>query len=355
LDFHESEIPANLKNPAKIPVQTSPRVQLDAPTILSVLGTANSFTVTWSAVPEAYSYTVQYSKDPMFATGAQTGIVNAPLTSYTVAGREPDTIYYVRVKSYPNLPGDDTASDYSTAQSVRTLSLGSGGSTNVDVVKQLQGWLNNQQAMNAVIMHDIPQLAGATLSTLERRRLMGSGVKRYGYIDKVSDTASAYSQFWPADVVELDVLKEKLREIEVLRNLAVLFRWLTRVCEDRFLIVSDEAFQLANAYYGSVRIAARRKAPEAEQVFQLLRSFWNRPRKSSGDPTQKKVVSKVKALQNGTLQGEMLVKNVNDTIIEGDKLVLDYTYPKGCGMRGKEQSFVDASLNTNSVSVDKGK
>jgi hypothetical protein len=358
-DLRELRGEKETSNSCLLTPNSSPRVQLDAPVITGMAMTANSFTVTWSAVPAAYSYTVAYSKDATFSTGSQTGIVNAPGTSYTVPGREPDTIYYVRVKSYPNLPGDDTASDYSATQAVRTLADVSGETPNLDDVTQLQEWLNDLQMMNKVIFHNLPDFANAALSPKERRRSLSSGVRRYGFIDKVSDTAVAYPEFWPADIAGLDDMKAMMREIEVLRNLMILFRKLARLAEDRFLTLSNEAFLLANAYYASVRIAARRKNLDAEQVFQMLRSFWLRPRKNSGTPTRKKLGRNAKAVAEGKRDGEIYMKTESDTVTKGQRIAMDNSYPKGRGVKVKETEYLDASGNTtfdtNSMSMDSGK
>jgi hypothetical protein len=338
-------------------VTALPLVQLNSPVILSVTGMVDSFTVTWSAVANAYSYTVQYSKDPTFSTGSQTGIVNAPLTSYTVPGREPDTTYYVRVKSYPNLPGDDTASNYSGAQAVRTLLAMPGEVPEGDAASQLQSWLGSLHSMNTIVFHNLPQLGQATLSPGERRRRLGSGMRRYGFIDKVSDTATQYPQFWPSDIPNMEVLKAKLREIEVLRNLLVLFRWCARVVEDRFLIVSDEAFRLANAYYMSVRGAARRQSPEAEQVFQMIQSFWKRPRRSSDEPTMTEMEHKFNAVMHGRMDGEVAVFNESDKVIKGKRVFIDKTRrkPRG-GVKVIEKEEVDvSSMDAEALECEKGK
>jgi hypothetical protein len=290
--------------------------------------TATSFTLMWGPVTGAASYTVQYSQDPTFATGSQTGIVNAPLTAYTVTGREPETTYHVRVKSYPNLPGSDTASDYSAAQSIQTLSVVPGEMPEGDTVTHLQHWMMELQALNVVTLQYLPELAHATLSQAERRRRLNSGVRRYGFIDKVSDTVGDFPQFWPGDVADIGVLKDKLREIEVLRNLMVLFRWLARLTEDRLLTVSHEALRMANAYYKSVRDAFMRQSPEAEQVFRLLELFHRRSRSGTpGEPTQKKVVSNVKAIQRGRKCGQVLVTRKADTITRGETRTVVETEP----------------------------
>jgi hypothetical protein len=325
--------------------------------------TADSFTLTWSAVPAAYSYTVQYSKDPTFSTGSQTGIVNAPLTSYTVSGREPDTSYFVRVKSYPNLPGDDTASDYSSIQSIRTLSSATGGSPGGDgsVVSSLQNWLAEEKILFQNVTSYLP-LGDFTVTSLGRRRLQGSGIKRYGFIDKVSDTAAEYPQFWPASMDLQDKLKDRLREIEALRNLMVWLRYVLRVASDLFLITSDDALRIVNTYYATVRAAARNNVPEAMQVFQILESFHKRPRKNSGDPTQKQLVSHAKGVAKGKRDGEIYMKTESDTVTKGQRIAMDNSYPKGRGVKVKETETIDVTgmsgcttFDTNSVSMDSGK
>jgi hypothetical protein len=352
LATHNSQLTTQ-KTLAPRPSTLDPRVQLAAPTILSVLGTADSFTLTWSAVPSAYSYTVQYSQDATFSTGSQTGIVNAPLTSYTVGGREPNKTYYVRVKSYPNLPGPDTGSDYSAAQSIRTLSVMPGEPPELDVVTMLQQWMNDLNMLNAIVLHNLPDFGNPALSPGERRRALGSGVRRYGFIGKVAETALEYPQFWPEDIPTVDVLKEKLREIEVLRNLMILFRKLVRMSEDRFLVVSDETFRMANAYYKLVRDAAGRQNFEAEQVFQMLRLFWDRPRKSNGEPTQRTLVSDTKAVASGRKVGEVGVRRKADTFIKGEVEMYDNTAPAKQRGGFKEVETVD-SIGSVEIEIPDG-
>jgi hypothetical protein len=216
------------------------------------------------------------------------------------------------------------------------------------------------QVMNGIVFQNIPELTNTTLMPLERRRLFGSGVRRYGYIDKVSDTATSYPQFWPNDihgengVVDIEVLKSKMREVEVLRNLVIFFRWLTRVCEDRFLVVSDEAFRFANAYYMSVRLAARRRSPGAEQVWQMLQSFHLRPRKSSGEPTQKQALKNYKLTQKGKRVGSVGAYNEGTTVKVGDKGFWDNTMPVNQqGVRMKETETLEASgMGGNNTPLD---
>jgi hypothetical protein len=323
------------------PSPLDPRVKLGVPMILSVTGMVNSFTLTWGAVANAYSYTVQYSQDPTFATGAQTGIANAPSTSYTVPGREPDTLYYVRVKSYPNLPGDDTASDYSGTQSVRTLLLmpGTTPGGNDNNASQLQNWFANLESELENMQTLVPDLGRVELDTTGRKRLNGSGSSRWGFIEKVLDLSLDFPQFWPG-ITDSDALGERVEEIEVLRNLLVWFRKATRMVGDLLLLVGDDAFRIAGGYYAASRDGARRRNPDAVQVFNMLRTFWKFQRRITGQ-TKKKALSHAKEVADGKRDGSVTFFNEKDQIIEGDRGFVDDSYPKGRGPRSEERETLE--------------
>jgi len=160
------------------------------------------------------------------------------------------------------------------------------------------------------------------LTTAERRRLLGSGVRRYGFIDKVSDVAGANPEFAPPFFSDT-VLKDKIREIEILRNISVALNQMTRITDDVLLQLSDDAFQLALGYYNTVREAARRRQPGAQAIFNLLRAFFNRPRRTGGEPTEQEVERDVHALLHGKKDGEIVIKNERPHVSGGVHEVVD--------------------------------
>ena len=191
----------------------------------------------------------------------------------------------------------------------------------------LHAWLTELKEVNARYEALLPELGSFSLSHAERLRLSGSGVRRYGYIDVVSDTAAAYPKFWPAcgNDTDTEQMKSLIRIIESLKNLRLFFDKGTRRVQDLLLLRGDQSYRLANRYYVAVREAARYQLGESETVWNHLRLYWKRKRKSNAEPTQKNVVRDAIALMRGTKEGTVCVSNTSDRVVQGVKTVVDET------------------------------
>jgi hypothetical protein len=155
----------------------------------------------------------------------------------------------------------------------------------------------------------------------ERLRLFGSGIKRYGFIDLVSDTAAAQPEFAP-QFMDPAKLKETIREIETLRNMLALLQALEIQTNNLLLIKGDKAYRDSLAYYKSAAIAARQAIPGAETIYQQLKAFFKSfgPQKPS-QPTQKQVMRDARALLHGTKEGKIIVENEKPRVIRGERIV----------------------------------
>jgi len=162
------------------------------------------------------------------------------------------------------------------------------------------------------------------LTHAERLRLMGSGVRRYGFIDKTSDIAEDNLQFAPP-FFDLQALKDLLRVIEVLRNISVTLNQMLRINGDVLLTVSDDAFQMALAYYNTVREASRRRQPGAQAVFAVLREFFQRRRREAAEPTIPEVEHDVHALLHGRKDGRIIIEHEKPHTEGGKHVVVDET------------------------------
>jgi len=178
------------------------------------------------------------------------------------------------------------------------------------------------------------------LTPSERRRLLGSGVRRYGFIDKVSDVAAVNPEFAPAFFSSAD-LKEKLREIEILRNISVAIQQMLRINDDVMLQVSDEAFQIALGYYNTVREASRRRQPGALAIFRLLQSFFRRGRRPNDEPTEEEVETDVKALLHGKKDGKIVVENERPQTSGGTHIVVDQTHKTKSSIKATEEESAE--------------
>jgi hypothetical protein len=183
--------------------------------------------------------------------------------------------------------------------------------------------LNNVLSEVDAILEQLLEVSGdVALSEAERRRLQGSGVRRYGFIEKTADIARDNLEFAPP-FLDVDALRDVITQIEIIRNINASLQQLTRLNGDLLLLTSDEAFRLALMYYNSVRDASRRRVPGAEALFRILQQFFRRPGRTSDKPTEKEIERDVKGLLKGTKEGEIIIKNERPKTVGGKRTIVD--------------------------------
>ena len=160
------------------------------------------------------------------------------------------------------------------------------------------------------------------LSDAERRRLLGSGVRRYGFIDKVSDLAGVNSAFIPP-FMSLTELKKLIRQIEMLRDISSLLQQMLRITTDNLLVTGDDAFRIALMYYNSVRDLSRRQVAGADALFRILQLFFRRRRNVEEEPTESELERDMRALLHGHKDGKIVVENERPAKSRGKRVVLD--------------------------------
>jgi len=305
-----------------LPSASSARVALPAPIVGNVFAIGpHAIIVNWSEVEGVGSYTLRIASEPTLTDYSKSLSIPAGSAGITVTGLGPGTTYWVGLRA--NAVAPDTHSNYSVAKSVTTPFVSPPG-----MVGDLQQWFAEQQMLFHNFSSLIPQLGTTDLTAADRRRLNGSGVRRYGFIEKTADVARDFPQIWPGLVEDAGKLNALVGEIEVLRNLLIWFRYLSRIVQDLLLIAGDDAFRLAGAYYMAARDGARRKNPEAVQVFDMLRLFWRRRRNTSNEPTEQEAKRDFHALQRGTKVGSLCLANESDKITKGKKTIIDNVVPK---------------------------
>jgi hypothetical protein len=168
-----------------------------------------------------------------------------------------------------------------------------------DIMNALEEAINKTQLLYGDIV----------LTTAERRRLNGAGVRRYGLIDKTMDYASEFTMFAP-QAFNLQRLAKAKENIEFLRDAQVLCDQLSRLLSDALLVNGETAYNEALLYYTALRELARRNVPGASELFERLRLLFKR-KKSEGSPeTEAELLRDARKLIEGKADGEMIIKNV---------------------------------------------
>ena len=215
----------------------------------------------------------------------------------------------------------------------------------------LQTWFEELQVMFDNFSEIVPELGDTVLSPADRKRLLGSGVRRYGHIEKVFEVAQEYPQFWPGFLEEGSDLAGRVQEIDALRNLTILFQYYFRVTSDMLLVSGHDAFRIANSYYTTVRDAARRGGtPEAAQVFEKLKLFWHRrrPSSSSEEPMQLELELDFTCPHHGKhphhdhADGTTVLAIESDPVANGEEVVIDDMPRKPRGARHRHNPTVKA-------------
>ena len=189
------------------------------------------------------------------------------------------------------------------------------------------------------------------LTPLQRRRFLASGVRRYGFLDKVFDVSENNMEFAPA-AFDRNVFYQALRAIEELRNILVAIDQLRTVVDDHLLQVGDRAFRLALIYYNTVRDLARAGVPGARDVFLAINLFFRRGRiKDGSEPTEREALRDVRGLLRGTRDGEIEIESHRAAAAGRERLIVDETTPRTKRNLNAAKATVSANAATGATST----
>jgi hypothetical protein len=162
----------------------------------------------------------------------------------------------------------------------------------------------------------------AALSGRERLRLYGAGVKNFGFIKTAYDIAETRPDFTPK-YFEFENMREGLNNFENMRRLVFELRMFLEAAENIALLESDALYHYSLQVYGNLREMTRRRIPGANDLYAKLREYFKRPKRNSGEPTQKELERDFKKVLRGEASGEVMVANESPVLKAGKRKVVD--------------------------------
>ena len=167
------------------------------------------------------------------------------------------------------------------------------------------------------------------LTDAQRNRLLGAGVRRYGFIEKVTEVSYENSQFFPGFFSYTELNNANI-QVGLLRNIMIGAQRILRIVADNYLLTSDDAFRFSRLYYVSVRDAARNGVPGARPLFDALRLLFRRSSiKTDEPPTVPEVERDVRALLHGHKDGRIVIEHERPHKVGGKHVVVDETASAG--------------------------
>ena len=183
-------------------------------------------------------------------------------------------------------------------------------------------------------------LNGFTLTDKERQALNGSGVRRYGFTDKVRDMIVVRPDLTPS-YLSPAAYETRLRRLEIIRNINAVVAETMRMTTDIMLLYGDEAFKNALMYYGALREAKNRNVTGAATLFRELQAFFHRPRHTASEPTEKEILRDVRAGIHGKKDVDIHIEHEMPHMVGGKHVVVDETHKDKAAWKATESGEIE--------------
>jgi len=184
---------------------------------------------------------------------------------------------------------------------------------------------------------------GGGLTSTDRRRLVGVGVRNNGFIDKAFDIARDNPQFMPAHF-DVEALNQNMTDLENLRQLMWVLQQFLQVVNNAFMVHADSCYRDALRIYSSLQEQARNRVDGAQPLFNALRTFFSKTRRQPADePTEMELERDIKRLIHGKEDGEIIIKNESPHVTGGLHEVIDRVHKGRSAFKGTVEESIDES------------
>ncbi|MDR2628348.1 MAG: hypothetical protein LBC40_09980 [Dysgonamonadaceae bacterium] len=123
------------------------------------------------------------------------------------------------------------------------------------------------------------------LTPVDRKRLIGTGYKNFGFIEQAYASAIANPTLVPG-YLDVITFKNDVYTFDRLRNLEEILKQFELQISDAMYVASDRAYHDATEYYNAVKEAARHRVLGAEAAYNALKDFFKRSKHPLKDSEQ---------------------------------------------------------------------
>lgn len=148
----------------------------------------------------------------------------------------------------------------------------------------------------------------SNLSPAERARLIGAGVRNYGFIEKARDIARDNPTFLPPNF-DIEQFSADLESFDKVRQVFLIAEKLETIASDKMLLMSNDLYRESLRIYNTLKEQSKARVAGARDLFMALESFFKKRRPSDRPPTEKEELKRAEGIIKGKIDGEMLLKN----------------------------------------------
>jgi len=202
------------------------------------------------------------------------------------------------------------------------------------IIAQVQAYMNDFIAR----YHE-----DSTMTGTERMRLIGAGVRNYGFIEKAWDIARENPQFLPSNF-NLQQFTDNIQALDDFRQLSFVLEKFLQVVNECMLISADASFRDALRIYNGLREQSRGRVPGAQPLFMALLRFFRRrrsPEEIEGEPTMKQLEKDFNKLIHGHADGEIVIKNEKPHLVGGARTIVDDVHKGRSAVKETAEASVD--------------
>jgi len=168
--------------------------------------------------------------------------------------------------------------------------------------------------------------ANSALTGTERMRLIGAGVRNYGFIEKAWDIVRENPQFVPSNFSPAE-FQQNIQRLDDYRQLSWVLEKFLQAVNEAMLLRADASFRDALRVYNSLKEQARGRVHGAEPLFRALLRFFRRRRPAEEleetEPTMKQLERDFNKMVHGKEDGEIIIKNEKPRMVGGVHEVID--------------------------------